>query len=167
VPQSHHHGDALGAGVTITGIDFGFNFDTVVNTRDFAACGADQFELSLPGLCAAVRHQLRRARRRRLAGPVGQRPDRWRDHVPAERIRVEHFHDSVDGAHGRRRGGHTRRGAACGVWTSTRFDATTQTVNIGNTNGGTLGTGGTVGVDAITLPTFRGPKCSSRPGTPS
>ncbi len=41
---------------------------------------------------------------------------------------------------------------------STRLDATTQTVNIGNTNGGTLGTGGTVGVDAISLPTFPRPE---------
>ena len=41
---------------------------------------------------------------------------------------------------------------------STRLDATTQTVNIGNTNGGTLGTGGTVGVDTISLPTFQLPE---------
>ena len=41
---------------------------------------------------------------------------------------------------------------------ATRLDATTQTVNIGNTNGGTLGTGGTVGVDAISLPTFPRPE---------
>ena len=41
---------------------------------------------------------------------------------------------------------------------ATRLDATTQTVNIGNTNAGTLGTGGTVGVDAISLPTFPRPE---------
>ena len=41
---------------------------------------------------------------------------------------------------------------------STRLDATTQTVNVGNTNAGTLGTGGTVGVDAIALPTFPRPE---------
>jgi parallel beta-helix repeat protein len=41
---------------------------------------------------------------------------------------------------------------------ATRLDATTQTVNIGNTNAGTLGTGGTVGVDAIALPTFPRPE---------
>ena len=37
---------------------------------------------------------------------------------------------------------------------STRLDATTQTVNIGNTNSGTLGTGGSVGVDNVSLPHF-------------
>jgi parallel beta-helix repeat protein len=41
---------------------------------------------------------------------------------------------------------------------STRLDGSTQTVNVGNTNAGTLGTGGTVGVDAISLPTFPRPE---------
>ena len=42
--------------------------------------------------------------------------------------------------------------------TNTRLDATTQTVNLGNDNPGTLGTGGTVGVDGVTLPTFQRPE---------
>ncbi|HEV8444733.1 MAG TPA: right-handed parallel beta-helix repeat-containing protein, partial [Steroidobacteraceae bacterium] len=42
--------------------------------------------------------------------------------------------------------------------TNVRLDASTQTVNVGNDNGGTLGTGGTVGVDGITLPTFQRPE---------
>jgi hypothetical protein len=41
---------------------------------------------------------------------------------------------------------------------NTRLDGTTQTVNIGNTNAGSLGTGGTVGVDSISLPTFPRPE---------
>ena len=41
---------------------------------------------------------------------------------------------------------------------NTRLDATTQTVNVGNDNGGTLGSGGTVGVDGIALPTFQRPE---------
>ena len=41
---------------------------------------------------------------------------------------------------------------------STRLDATTQTVNIGNTNSGTLGTGGSVGVDNVSLPLFQRPE---------
>ena len=41
---------------------------------------------------------------------------------------------------------------------STRLDATTQTVNIGNTNSGTLGTGGSVGVDNVSLPPFQRPE---------
>ena len=40
VPQSITTATPSGSGVTIAGIDFGFNFDTVVNTRDIAACGA-------------------------------------------------------------------------------------------------------------------------------
>jgi parallel beta-helix repeat protein len=41
---------------------------------------------------------------------------------------------------------------------STRLDATTQTVNIGNTNSGQLGTGGSVGVDNVSLPFFQRPE---------
>ena len=41
---------------------------------------------------------------------------------------------------------------------NTRLDGSTQTVNIGNTNAGTLGTGGTVGVDSIFLPAFPRPE---------
>jgi uncharacterized repeat protein (TIGR01451 family) len=40
----------------------------------------------------------------------------------------------------------------------TIIDGTTQTTNQGNTNATTLGTGGTVGVDAISLPTVAGPE---------
>src|SRR5690349_23481897 len=47
---------------------------------------------------------------------------------------------------------------------NTRLDATTQTVNIGNTNSGTVGTGGTVGVDAIALPTFQRPEVQLNAG---
>ena len=35
-----HPGNARAAAVTISGIDFGFNFDTVVNTRDVTTCAA-------------------------------------------------------------------------------------------------------------------------------
>src|SRR5688572_12058276 len=40
VPQSIATADPAAANSTITGLDFGFNFDTVVNTRDVTACGA-------------------------------------------------------------------------------------------------------------------------------
>ncbi len=50
---------------------------------------------------------------------------------------------------------------------NTRLDATTQTVNIGNTNIGTLGTGGTVGVDGISLPTFQRPEVQLTAGDTS
>ena len=47
-------------GSTIANIDFGFNFDTVVNTRDVSSCGATTLELSLPGIVAPVHHQFGR-----------------------------------------------------------------------------------------------------------
>ena len=123
-----------------------------------------QFELSLPGIAAPVRHQFQRTRRRGRAEPIWQRPDRWRHDVPAERIRVQHFHDPRRAAH--RGCGGDRAGPALPAISdgSTRLDATTQTVNIGNTNGGVLGTGGTVGVDAISLPTFPRPEVQLNAG---
>lgn len=42
--------------------------------------------------------------------------------------------------------------------TATRLDATTQTVNVGNTNAGTLGSGGTVGVIPEPLPLLQRPE---------
>jgi hypothetical protein len=52
---------------------------------------------------------------------------------------------------------------------ATRLDATTQTVNIGNTNAGTLGSGGTVGVVPETLPLLQRPEVqlnAAASGTP-
>ncbi|MGH8188418.1 MAG: right-handed parallel beta-helix repeat-containing protein, partial [Steroidobacteraceae bacterium] len=50
---------------------------------------------------------------------------------------------------------------------STRLDATTQTISVGNSNSGTLGTGGTVGVDNISLPSLQRPEvqlsCAASP----
>jgi hypothetical protein len=40
VPQSYATVTPAANNSTIAGIDFGFNFDTVVNTRDASACGA-------------------------------------------------------------------------------------------------------------------------------
>ena len=41
---------------------------------------------------------------------------------------------------------------------NTVIDGATQTTNVGNTNARTLGTGGTVGTDAIALPSFNRPE---------
>ena len=48
----------------------------------------------------------------------------------------------------------------------TTIDGETQTTNVGNTNSVTLGTGGTVGVDALPLPTVAGPEVEIRAGAP-
>jgi uncharacterized repeat protein (TIGR01451 family) len=50
-------------------------------------------------------------------------------------------------------------GALPAISANTRLDATTQSANIGDTNGGELGTlNSTVGVDAISLPNFKEPE---------
>lgn len=45
---------------------------------------------------------------------------------------------------------------------NTVIDGTTQTANVGNTNPVTLGSGGTVGVDALPLSTVAGPEIEIR-----
>jgi len=158
VPQSVTTATPAAAGTTITGIDFGFNFDTVVNTRDAAACGATnssypcqgslrQFVINANAL--GGEGTLSQSGSGQLDGSTSFLPGGFESSlfmIPSAQltggvavITLASALPAVSGA-------------------STRVDATTQTVNIGNTNGITLGTGGTVGVDAIPLPLFPGPE---------
>ena len=74
----------------------------------------DQLELPLPGFAASVHHQRECAGWRRRARAIGQRPDRRLDFIPAERIRIQHFHDSE--WRGERRSEHVVRNSALGSW---------------------------------------------------
>jgi len=158
VPQSITTATPSGSGVTISGIDFGFNFDTVVNTRDVTACGATNSSYPCQG-----------SLRQFIINSVA---------LGGEGSLVQSGSGQIDGATTFLPSGMESSifmipstaltggvavitlGAALPAvsGTSTRLDATTQTVNIGNTNAGTLGTGGTVGVDAIALPAFPRPE---------
>jgi parallel beta-helix repeat protein len=158
VPQSITTANPSGSGDNIPGIDFGFNFDTVVNTRDSASCGATNASYPCQG---SVRQFIINS-----------------NALGGEGSLVQSGSGQIDGANTFLPSGYessifmipsTALPGGVGVvtlaaalpavsGTSTRLDATTQTVNIGNTNGGTLGTGGTVGVDAISLPTFPQPE---------
>ena len=156
VPQSVTTADPAAAGSTMTGIDFGFNFDTVVNTRDFAAC--DPVNSSFPcqgSLRQFVINSIALGGEGSLAQSGSGEIDGSQTFLPSG------FESSIFMI-------PSAQLSAAGVavislatalppisGTSTRLDATTQTVNIGNTNGGTLGSGGTVGVDAIALPFFQ------------
>jgi hypothetical protein len=158
VPQSITTADPAASNTAMTGIDFGFNFDTVVNTRDVTACGATNSSYPCQG---SLRQFVINANALGGEGSLAQSGS-----------------GQIDGATTFLPGGaessifmipSTALTSGVAVITlgaalpaisgaGTRIDGTTQTVNIGNTNAGSLGTGGTVGVDSLALPTFPRPE---------
>ena len=166
-PQSITTATPAANGTVISGLDFGFNFDTVVNTRDAAACGATNSSYPCQG---SLRQFVINSNALGGEGSLAQSGS-----------------GQLDGSNAGLPGGYessifmvpstaltggvaviTLAGALTTVsGPSTRLDATTQTVNIGNTNSGTLGTGGTVGVDGVSLPTFPRPEVQLTAGNTS
>ncbi len=132
----------------VTGIDFGFNFDTIVSVRDSGQGTLRQFITNSNTLTNSGLAQ------------VGQTAG----------VEATIFMISNGSAVSGLRAGLTNQltsGVAQIVVasqlpaitdTSTSIDGTTQTTNIGDTNSGALGTGGTVGVDALSLSTVNRPE---------
>ncbi|HWZ45994.1 MAG TPA: right-handed parallel beta-helix repeat-containing protein [Candidatus Saccharimonadales bacterium] len=132
----------------VTGIDFGFNFDTIVSTRDSGQGTLRQFLTNSNTLTNAALAQ------------VGQTAG----------VEVSIFMISNGSAVPGLRAGLTNQltgGVAQIVVTSqlpaitdanTAIDGTTQTSNVGDTNAGTLGTGGSVGVNGLSLSTVNKPE---------
>lgn len=136
------------SGSNVTGVDFGFNFDTIVNVNNAGQGSLRQFVtnsnalgnggLSQAGLTAGVETSI--------------------------------FMISDGAAHSGLRAGIVNQltgGVASIALTSllpqitaasTAVDGSTQTTNVGNTNSGVLGTGGTVGVDGLSLQTVNRPE---------
>jgi hypothetical protein len=158
VTQSYATVTAAANNSTISSIDFGFNFDTVVNTRDAAACGATNSSYPCQGslrqfiINSNALHgegSLAQSGSGQLDGSSSALPFGYESSIFM--IPSAGFPGNVAEI--------TLAGALPAVTDpNTRLDATTQTVNIGNTNPGTLGTGGTVGVDGVSLPTFPAPE---------
>lgn len=133
----------------ISGIDFGFNFDTIVSTRDTGQGTLRQFLTNSNTLTNAGLAQ------------SGQTAG----------LETSIFMISSGSAVPGLRAGLTNQLNGSGVASivvasqlpaitdaSTSVDGTTQTTNVGDTNPGTLGVGGTVGVDGLTLPTVSRPE---------
>lgn len=133
----------------VTGIDFGFNFDTIVSTRDTGQGTLRQFITNSNALTNAGLAQ--------SGGTAG--------------VETSIFMISNGAAIAGLRSGLTNQLNASGVASivvasqlpaitdsNTTIDGTEQTTNIGDTNPGTLGVGGTVGVDALSLPTVSRPE---------
>lgn len=146
----------------VTGVDFGYNFDAVVNTNTGGQGSLSQF---ITNANALSNTNLAQSGNRQNAG-VNQA-------LPAG-VESSIFMISDGAAHPGLRAGLTNQltgGVAVISQTSdtpaisganagaTSVDASTQTVNVGNTNPGTLGTGGTVGyLTTATLGTVQKPE---------
>jgi trimeric autotransporter adhesin len=134
--------------VPFTGVDFGFNFDTIVNTNDAGQGSLRQFITNSNTLTNAGLAQ------------VGQ--------TVGKEVSIFMISD-----------GSARPGIRAGIPSgltsgvaiiipssnlpaitdaNTILDGRTQTTNVGNTNSGTLGTGGTVGVGSLPLSTIPRPE---------
>jgi hypothetical protein len=170
VPQSITTATPAAAGSTITGLDFGFNFDTVVNTRDAASCAAANSSYPCQGsLRQFVINSIVLGGEGALSQSGSGQIDGGTSFLPggAESSIFMIPNGSANAGQNTTYANQLTGGVAVITLaaalpavsgTSTRLDATTQTVNVGNTNAGSLGTGGTVGVDAISLPTFPRPE---------
>jgi uncharacterized repeat protein (TIGR01451 family) len=138
----------------VTGADFGFNFDTIVNANDSGQGSLRQFVINSNTLTNATLAQ------------VGQ----------SAGTECSIFMVSDGAAHAGLRAGLASALTAGVVSISlqsvlpalsdagTRLDGSTQTTNVGETNAGTLGSGGTVGVDALALGTVARPEVEIRDG---
>lgn len=138
---------ALGTS-SVTGIDFGFNFDTIVSTRDSGQGTLRQFIINSNTLTNAGLSQ------------VGQTAG----------VEASIFMISNGNAVAGLRAGLTNQltGGVAQIVpasqlpaitdTNTSIDGTLQTTNVGDTNSGTLGTGGSVGVDSLALSTVNKPE---------
>jgi hypothetical protein len=137
----------------VTGIDFGFNFSTVVNTNDSGQGSLRQFIANANALGGKA--ALAQSGNRRNLSNVAQA-------LPAA-TETSIFMIPGGGAVGGLRStvpSQLTSGVAQITLTSTlpsiaaasvSLDGSTQTANIGDTNAGWLGTGGTVGTDALSL----------------
>ncbi len=138
----------------ITGIDFGFNFNAIVNTNDSGQGSLRQFILNANALGNAGLAQ------------QGQPPGK-----EATLFMVSNGTAQPGlraGLANQLTAGVARITLASALpaitGTDTVIDGATQTTNIGNTNAVVLGTGGTVGVDTLALPTVAGPEVEIRNG---
>jgi parallel beta-helix repeat protein len=166
------------AAAVITDIDFGFNFSLVVNTRDPASCTVANSSNPCQG---SLRQFITNANALGGQGALSQsgsgQIDGSNNSLPggfessifmipeglANPGQPASFASQLTG------------GVAVITLTSAlpavtsnnvRLDATTQTVNIGNTNAGTLGSvATTVGVDAISLPSLPRPEVQLTAGS--
>ena len=130
----------------IAGVDFGFNWDTIVNTNDAGQGSLRQFITNSNGLTGEA--------------SLTQAGNSWNLNANAAVALPAASESSIFMIPTNTLKTITLTSAELPYITGfdTRLDAGTQTANIGNANNVTLGTGGTVGVSGVALPTLNGPE---------
>ncbi|RSK50742.1 right-handed parallel beta-helix repeat-containing protein, partial [Hymenobacter rigui] len=136
----------------VTGVDFGFNFDVITNVNDAGQGSLRQFILNANALDNTTLRQQGRAARRETSLfmiPDGQAH-------PGLRAGLT---DQLTGSTGQRVARYSPASALPSITgPGTVLDGTTQTTLVGNSNTVLLGTGGTVGTDALPLSQVNGPE---------
>ncbi|TXH69911.1 MAG: right-handed parallel beta-helix repeat-containing protein [Thiothrix sp.] len=139
------------SGSSISGIDFGFNFDTIVNTNDAGQGSLRQFILN-SNLLGGETSLAQAGSRKRLDNINEPLPSAYETSIfmiPSSALTAGVAKIQITS-------GANLLPSVTG--SKTILDATTQTTNQGDTNNDLLGTGGTVGVDALTLPKIPAPE---------
>ena len=131
-----------------TGVDFGFNFDTIVNTNDSGQGSLRQFILNSNTLTNANLAQVGQSATQEVS--IFMIPDGSASPKPGLRSGLA---TGINGT------GANANAAVIVPLTAlpsvtdsgTSIDGSTQTTYVGDSNSGTVGTGGTVGVSALAL----------------
>ena len=142
------------------GVDFGYNFDLVVNTNDAGQGSLRQFILNSNALGDEVSLAQSGSN---TAGTLPAGTETSIFMIPdgaAHSGQVAGLPNGINGTGGNAGAAVITLQQALPAITgaNTSLDATTQTLNIGNSNAGTVGTGGTVGVDGLALSTIPRPE---------
>ena len=141
------------AASAVTGVDFGFNFSTIVNPNESGQGSLRQFILNSNALTNAGLAQVGQLAGREAS--IFMIPD-----GNAHAGQRTGLTSGLTGAVGAARAVIAISSAALPAITDgrTRIDGTVQTTYIGDTNAGQLGTGGTAGVKAVALAKINRPE---------
>jgi trimeric autotransporter adhesin len=136
----------------VTGINFGYNFDTIVNTNNTGQGSLRQFITNSNALTNIGLAQ--------QGLTIGQETSIFMipDGAAHPGVRAG-LTNQVAGTGGNANAAVINLASTLNITdANTSLDATTQTSNIGNSNSGIVGTGGTVGVDNLPLSTIPRPE---------
>jgi hypothetical protein len=136
----------------VAGIDFGYNFDTIVNTNNTGQGSLRQFITNSNTLTNAGLAQVGQTAGKEVS--IFMIPDGAAH--PGLRAGMA---SGINGTGGNTNAAVISLAANFSITdANTQLDATTQTTNVGDLNPGTVGTGGTVGVDGLPLSVISKPE---------
>ena len=163
---------AVSSSGTTTGVDFGFNFDLVVNTKANGQGSLEQFILNSNALgdetklaqAGSFLNQVVGANSSGTTLPAATETSIFMVPDGAAHAGLRAANASPAGPAGQLTGGvavispNTAAGLPAVSGPATIINGWTQTFNVGNTNNRLLGTGGPTGVNNVVLPQLNGPE---------